>query len=102
MDKIKWTANDWDWYRKVWMDRTGTWEWTDVLEQLEWFGINRMVWEGQDELNWIVWIRMDRMNQNKYGFIKMDRMDCVGQDGLGWMGWIQRFDMVQNELEFKL
>ena len=32
MDKIKWTANDWDWYRKVWMDRTGTWEWTDVLE----------------------------------------------------------------------
>ena len=105
MDRIKWTANDWDWYRKVWMDRTGTWEWTDVLEQLEWFGINRMVWEGQDELNWIVWIRMDemdRMNQNKYGFTKMDRMDLVGLDGLGWMGWIQRFDMVQNELEFKL
>ena len=75
MDKIKWTANDWEWYTKDWMDRTGTWEWTDVLEQLEWFGINRMVWEGQDELNWIVWIRMDRMNQNKYGFIKMDRMD---------------------------
>ena len=102
MDRIKWTANDWDWYRQVWKDRTGTWEWTDVLEQLEWFGINRMVWEGQDELNWIVWIRMDRMNQNKYGFTKMDRMDLVGLDGLGWMGWIQRFDMVQNELEFKL
>ena len=47
----------------------------DGLEQLEWFGINRTVWEGQDELNWIVWIRMDRMNQNKCGVIKMDRMD---------------------------
>ena len=32
MDKIKWTANDWEWYTKDWMDRTGTWEWTDVLE----------------------------------------------------------------------
>ena len=44
----------------------------DGLEQLEWFGT---VWEGQDELNWIVWIRMDRMNQNKCGVIKMNRMD---------------------------
>ena len=38
MDRIKWTANNWDWYRKVWMDRKGTWEWTGR------FGIVRMVW----------------------------------------------------------
>lgn len=120
MNMMDWNTNGWEWHRKVWngqdgldIDRMVLMDRTDRNRQngLEWlerfgsdkrFGINRTVWEVQDELNWIVWIRMDRMNENGYGCIGMVRMDWVGQNGLGWMGWIQQFGMVLNELECKL